>query len=161
MSSLEEASEILGCNADRGIWLSTHYPLWPWCLGTLPGSIFDLLVVAAVIPIALLVVAVRRRRPRNVPWNDYRGPVFCVLTSDEVVFLSAVSSLFPRKPLSAILLRRPRSALVECGCEVANSSRVTFRFDNGFCAELYIADSSDSFDSFRSEALRHHDQMVS
>lgn len=150
MSSLEEAAEILGCNAKSGIWLSTRLPVWHLCLGSLTGTLFDLVLIAATIPIAALVVVFRRFRPGKLSWNDYRGPVYGVLTSDEIVFLSALSSLFPRKPLSGVLLRRPRSSLVQCA---SDQGKVTIRFDNDFYVELYSTDSSDAFQSFQAAAL--------
>lgn len=127
-------------------------------LGCLTGSILDLFLFAAALPIAAIVVAIRRCGPRDRPWNEYRGSVFCVLTADEIVFLSALSSLLPRKPLLAVLFRRRRSELVECQGVGTSGARVVFRFDNGFYAELYLADGGDSFAAFRAEALSHQAQ---
>lgn len=141
--TLARASEVIGSQASSGIWLRTQ-PL-PWqTAGT--GSVLGLLLPA--LSAACKAILPSRRNDTETLLN-HNGPVLCLRTFDEIVFVGSESESDSDKPIN-VLRNYAVSGLSSCSYDYPRTSEVEFHFGAEESLTLHFFGDENHLEQFAS-----------
>ena len=144
-NEINAASDVLGAPIATGLWLNRIRHRWWHNFST--GSELDLLFLLFLLPL-ILWKWLTKTLPKH---GDETGPIFCVVTENELVLFNASEGIFKRG-LKEIFDRRPLNEITSCDFYANRGKQLRLAFSDSTEITLYYSGPLREVETFISHA---------